>query len=137
MTGLPLLPIRRFAVCLTIATLMIALPLSAGELFQWKDASGITHYSDAPPASGKYQNRRITDAGAGVVSEASIDKPVENSQCATARANLALLEGEGPIQMQGSDADDEPTAMNTEQREAQKQLAQAAIKAYCNTATDQ
>lgn len=137
MTGLPALCVRRLAACLALAILMVAVPLSAGELFQWKDASGVTHYSDAPPPSGKYQNRRITDAGAGTASEASPRAPVENSQCATARANLALLEGEGPIQMQESDGDGEPTAMNAEQREAQKQLAQAAINAYCNGASDQ
>lgn len=137
MTGLPALPVRRLAACLCLAFLMVALPLSAGELFQWKDASGVTHYSDAPPPSGKYQNRRISDAGAGTASETTAQAPVENSQCTTARANLALLEGDGPIQMQGSDGNGDGTAMNAEQREAQKQLAQAAINAYCNGASDQ
>ena len=142
MTGLPALPVRRLAARLAFATsmvagLMVALPLSAGELFQWKDASGVTHYSDAPPPSGKYQNRRITTAGAGTASETTAQAPVENSQCTTARANLALLEGEGPIQMQGSDGSGDGTAMNAEQREAQKQLAQAAINAYCSGAANQ
>ncbi|WP_246606746.1 DUF4124 domain-containing protein [Novilysobacter antarcticus] len=137
MTGLLALPVRRLAACLALVTLMVALPLSAGELFQWKDASGVTHYSDAPPPSGQYQNRRITDSGAGTASEATAEATVENSQCTTARANLALLEGEGPIQMQGSDGDGEATAMNAEQREAQKQLAQAAINAYCGGAANQ
>lgn len=140
MTGLLALPVRRLAACLALVILMVAVPLSAGELFQWKDASGVTHYSDAPPPSGQYQNRRITDEGAGTASEDTAQAPVENSQCATARANLALLEGEGPIQMQGSDGDGdgdgEATAMNAEQREAQKQLAQAAINAYCSGAAE-
>ena len=131
MTGLPVLPIRRFTVCLALATLLLALPLSAGELYQWKDAQGVTHYSDAPPPNGNYQNRRITTAGAGVASEDSAEAPAESSQCTTARANLALLEGEGPVSMGSAEDEGEPVPMGADQRAAQKQLAEAAIKAYC------
>lgn len=131
MTGLPVLPIRRFAACLAVVTLLLALPLSAGELYQWKDAQGVTHYSDAPPPSGSYQNRRITNAGAGVASEDSAVAPAESSQCTTARANLALLEGDGPVSMGSAEDGAEPVPMGADQRAAQKQLAEAAIKAYC------
>lgn len=133
MTGLHALPFRLLLACLAIAALLIALPLSAGELYQWKDAQGVTHYSDAPPADGAYENRRITNSGANIATETSDEAPVENSQCATARANLELLQGEGPVAVEGSadDAEGEPTAMSDAQRAAQRQLAEAAIAAYC------
>ena len=131
MTGLPVLPLRRFAACLAMATLLLAMPLSAGELYQWKDAQGVTHYSDAPPPNGSYQNRRITNAGAGVASEDVAEAPAESSQCTTARANLALLEGDGPVSMASTEDSAEPVPMGVDQRAAQKQLAEAAIKAYC------
>ena len=30
---------------------LVAAPALAGEVYKWKDAQGVTHYSDAPPAS--------------------------------------------------------------------------------------
>lgn len=125
----------RFLPCLAAAALLVALPLAAGELYQWKDANGVTHYSDAPPPSGTYKNRRIHDGGtAGTAAEASEKAPAESSQCTTARANLALLEGDGPVGID-SDGDGKPdNEMSADQRGAQKQLAEAAIKVHCSPA---
>ena len=36
----------------------VAAPAVAGELYQWKDANGVTHYSDSPPP-GKATRRTI------------------------------------------------------------------------------
>lgn len=130
--------VARFLPCLAAAALLVALPLAAGELYQWKDANGVTHYSDAPPPKGDYKNRRIHDGGsAGSANEASGKAPVEGSQCTTARANLALLEGDGPVGID-SDGDGKPdNEMSADQRGAQKQLAEAAIKVHCTTAAGQ
>ena len=35
--------------CLAGVLIVLALPALAGEVYQWKDAKGVTHYSDAPP----------------------------------------------------------------------------------------
>lgn len=120
---------------LAAAALLIALPATAGELYQWKDASGVTHYSDAPPPNGDYKNRRINDGGAaGLASQASEAPVAESSQCKTARDNLALLQEEGPVGVD-SDGDGKPDSeMSAEQRAAQKQLAEAAIKVHCSAA---
>ena len=134
MTGLQVLVSPRLAAVVAAAVLLVSAPLSAGELYQWKDANGVTHYADAPPSRGSYKNRRITDAGAGTAntaSAASTEAPAENSQCVTARANLALLYGAGPVSMKGGAEGAEPSAMGPEQREAQKRLSEAAINAYC------
>src|SRR5690606_41178620 len=65
-----------------------ALPISAGELYQWKDANGVTHYSDAPPPAGAdYQNRTIRNSGTASIKTETTETPAENAQCTTARAN--------------------------------------------------
>ncbi len=127
----------RFLPCLTAAALLVALPLAAGELYQWKDAKGVTHYSDAPPPSGTYKNRRIHDGGsAGAASAASDKAPTESDQCITARTNVTLLERDGPVGID-SDGDGKPdTEMTADQRSAQKQLAEAAIKVHCTAAVE-
>ncbi|WP_412159617.1 DUF4124 domain-containing protein, partial [Pantoea sp. SIMBA_079] len=36
--------------CLVVALLAVAaLPLAASEVYSWKDARGVTHYSQTPP----------------------------------------------------------------------------------------
>ncbi len=118
-------------------TLAIALPAVATELYQWKDASGVTHYSDSPPPAGAdYQNRTIRDSGAASAAPEVAETPVQNSQCTTARGNLALLQGEGPV---GIDTDDDgkpDTEFTAEQRTAQSRLAEAAIKVHCSDSAE-
>ena len=62
-------------------------------------------------------------------------KPVENAQCTTARANLQMLAStKGPIQ-QDTDGDGKPdTVLDDTGRENQRNLAEAAVKAYCTSA---
>ncbi|MGY0797638.1 DUF4124 domain-containing protein [Lysobacter sp. A286] len=119
---------------LGVAALLVALPLTAGELYQWKDASGVTHYSDAPPPDGEYKNRVISNTGSAAIASAPADDaPAENTQCTTARGNLALLGAEGPVGID-SDGDGKPDSeMTVEQRNAQQQLAEAAINVHCST----
>ncbi|MGQ4582604.1 DUF4124 domain-containing protein [Lysobacter sp. F60174L2] len=115
---------------LAVATLSVA---SAGELYQWKDANGVTHYSDAPPPAGAdYQNRTIRNSGTASIKADTTEAPAENAQCTTARANLELLQGEGPV---GTDADKDgkpDTEFSAEERAAQTQFAEAAIKVHCS-----
>ena len=44
--------------CNTLAlTLLIATTTAvAGEVYQWKDANGVTHYSQTPPPKGVYNS---------------------------------------------------------------------------------
>lgn len=113
----------------------IALPAVAGELYQWKDANGVTHYSDAPPPAGAdYQNRTISNRGSATIAAEEVEAPAETSQCTTARGNLALLQGAGPV---GADTDNDgkpDAAFTADERAAQTQLAEAAIKVHCSVA---
>lgn len=124
---LPLLP------CLGVALMLVAAPASASKLYQWKDASGVTHYSDAPPPAGaSYTNRNISDRGSAG-SEQQDDAPAAagNEACTTARANLALLQGEGAVGIDTDGDGKSDSEMDAGQRAAQTQLAEAAIKVHC------
>ncbi|MBB3275563.1 hypothetical protein FHW78_001360 [Pseudoxanthomonas sp. OG2] len=117
---------------LALATLVVAsLPALAGPVYQWKDAKGVTHYSDKPPTDRQYQDRRIAPRGEPVPqADAAAGKSVEHPQCTTARKNLEILGSSGPVAQAGEDG--KPgQAMDDTQRANQLALAQAAEKAYC------
>ena len=104
---------------------------SAGNLYKWKDANGVTQYSERPPAGKQYETRRITDSGASVAETTAPAEAAESSQCVAARRNLELLNGSGPV-MHDTDGDGKPdAALDDTQRSAQKRLAEAAAAAYC------
>jgi hypothetical protein len=116
----------------TLSLVLLAASTAAGaaNLYKWKDANGVTHYSEKPPEGQTYDTRRI-DAHAGVAPAEAPTAQAESTQCTTARKNLEVLGGSGPV-MQDTDGDGKPdTALDEGQRAAQKNLADAAVKAYC------
>ncbi|MDL5366185.1 DUF4124 domain-containing protein [Xanthomonas sp. NCPPB 2654] len=103
----------------------------AATLYQWKDAQGVTHYSESPPPGGKYQARRVDGHGGAPAEATEAAAPAENANCLSARKNLDILGKPGKV-MTDRDGDGKPDAeLDEAQREAQKGLAEAAIKAYC------
>lgn len=117
-------------VALLVLLAGIASGAAAQQVYQWKDAKGVTHYSDNPPTGQKFQDRRINQRGAAVV-EAAVSQPVENPMCVTARANLKLLGGTAAVQ-QDSDGDGKADkTLSTSERDDQRNLAEAAVRAYC------
>lgn len=126
---MPRLPI----LALAAAGLLAASAVQGGEVYQWKDANGVTHYSQTPPPKGSYQQRVISADRAGtaqpVVAQAAT--ATEESRCATAKANLAALGSGRPVHETGSDG--QPgRALNDAERASQLELANAAVKAYCS-----
>ncbi|WP_439448081.1 DUF4124 domain-containing protein [Stenotrophomonas sp. ATs4] len=119
--------------CLGCLLLLASANAVAGPVYKWKDAHGVTQYSETPPAGKQYETReqaRSPQAPASATPAAPEATPV-SEQCSTARANLTLLEGTGTV-MQDTNGDGKAdTALSPEQRTAQKGLAEAAIKAYC------
>ena len=71
-----------------------ALPVVAGQVYTWKDAKGVTHYADAPPAGQKLTPRNV---GGRPATPAAAPKAVANSDCSNARRNLTLLQGKDAI----------------------------------------
>ena len=129
----------RLLSCLSVLALCLATAsaVQAQQVYQWKDKNGVTHYSDSPPPNQAAQNRRINQYGAAAADAPQpAGKPVENAQCTTARANLQMLAAtKGPIQ-QDTDGDGKPDdTLDDTGRENQRNLAEAAVKAYCTAGT--
>ncbi len=130
---------QRLAFLSALCSLSVALSVchaqqTASEVYQWKDAKGVTHYSQTPPTSGSYKQRVITQTqAASPVAAATAEAAVENTQCTVAKRNIAALDSERPVG-QDADGDGQPDAtMTDEQRASQRSLAEAAVKAYCTT----
>ena len=117
----------------TVALLLAAAstPAFAQKVYQWKDAKGVTHYSDSPPPGQQYQDRRVDNRGEPLPQDVAAGKPMESPQCITAKLNLSLLAGKGAVQ-QDTDGDGKPDkVLGDEDRANQRNLADAAVKAYC------
>jgi len=126
--AMPRLPILAFAA----AGLLAASAVHGGEVYQWKDANGVTHYSQTPPPAGSFQQRQITgtDRARSASPAAPVPAASGDPRCATARANLAALGSGRPVHEAGDDG--QPgRALNDAERASQLELANAAIRAYC------
>ena len=111
--------------------LLASASTQAGTVYKWKDANGVTQYSEKAPTGQKYEARKVEgrDPVARPATAAAV--PAQSADCTTARSNLSLLDGKGAV-MQDTDGDGKAeTALSDEQRGAQRNLAEAAIKAYC------
>ncbi len=123
------MPVRRIALSAAVLACCAGIA-AAGPVYQWKDAKGVTHSSDKPPVGVAYEVRRI-DAHDTITQAAQATpagRAVEPPQCTTARANLELLQSGDPVDQE---VDGKRQTLDDTQREAQKQLAEAAIRAYC------
>lgn len=113
-----------------LALLLAAAPTLAQQqrVYQWKDAKGVTHYTDLPPTQA-HKSRDIDNKGN--TPEIATVKPVENEQCANSRSNLTRLQTNQAV---GVDTDGDGKSdrnLSSDERASQIELNQAAIKAYC------
>lgn len=128
---------------LGLSVLLLPAVAAAQDIYQWKDANGVTHFSERPPASGTYSQRRITQhsvspptaapaaptASAAPTAAATQDDP-RVTQCRTAQANIEALSGDAPVQQ--DDGSGTPRVLSDSERAAQLDFAQAAARAYCD-----
>ena len=120
------------ALALGLLALCIVTPAAAGDVYQWKNAHGVTQYSSTPPAKGKFKSRAIRDSD--VQATTTPAKPAENPVCAIARKNVAMLKGKAAIQVD-SNGDGKPgKTLSDADRANQMQLAEATLKVNCATA---
>ena len=116
--------------CLLLLAAGLCTSASATNVYQWKDAQGVTHSSDKPPPGQKYDTRRI-DASAQTVETAAPAAAAPSPQCTTAQQNLALLSRDVAVQ-QDTDGDGKPDkTLDDTDRVNQRGLSEAAVKAYC------
>lgn len=102
----------------------------SGGVYKWKDARGITHYSDRPPPAGTYASVRA-NASARLAPPAPLDQ-----RCSTARSNIERLNsGNSDIGLD-ADRDGRPDApMSASMRADQLRMAEAAVRNFCPPAT--
>ena len=101
----------------------------ASGIYQWKDAKGVTHYTDTPPPGSEYKQRNIYQPDAGQPAA----KPAEDPTCATARNNLAILNSQQNVQLD-SDGDGKPDkTLSDSDRANQLALAQATLNISCTS----
>lgn len=102
----------------------------AGGVYKWKDARGVTHYSDRPPPGGSYASVRA-DAAARVAGPAPLDP-----RCTTARSNIERLNsGNADIGLD-ADRDGKPDApLTAAMRVDQLRMAEAAARNFCPPTT--
>ncbi|MET0329727.1 MAG: DUF4124 domain-containing protein [Luteimonas sp.] len=135
----------RRTIVTALAWLVCAAPLAANEIYSWKDARGVTHYSQTPPPAGtRFDVRHVT--GTPAPSTPATPAPVatptpapasnavnaaggDAGQCDLARKNVAALKAEGAVQQVG--ADGKPRALDGNARADQLALSEAAVRAYC------
>lgn len=130
---------------------------SAQQVYKWKDANGVVHYSQTAPASGtQYSKVRLsgepdvssnpapTSAPAGAPASADqagaapraaspgtqANTPANLKRlCSQLDANIATLQGKTPVVQQGSNG--QQTVMSDDQREQQLATARSQQRQFC------
>lgn len=130
-------PLLALAACIALFP-SVATAQASDKVYKWTDANGVTHYGDAPPASGDYEATPIpaVDRAARAPAEAATDAAApaatnEDPQCADVRKHLELLRGDSQVQQ---DTDGDGTAdkiLSQADREAQARLAEEMLATHC------
>ena len=138
---------------LIVLALLLVAPLAAAQqIYKWTDAKGTVHYSQsAPPEGTRFQQVKLAggvesaDApaaqpnteSASVPADAPApaapvaDTPANRARlCATLKANLATLQGSGPVVMQQGG---KPAVLSDAQRQQQVATANAQYRQYCGS----
>ena len=130
----PQLVVKKRALTLGLLALAVCATANAGDVYQWKNAHGVTQYSSTPPATGTYRTRTIHNEQVDASDAKPAAKPTENPSCDIARKNMVMLQGKAAVQID-SDGDGKPDkTLSDDDRANQMQLAQATLKVTCATA---
>ncbi|MCY7354628.1 MAG: DUF4124 domain-containing protein [Lysobacter sp.] len=125
-------PVNRIVLATGLGLFAVSLctAVVAGEVYQWKDAKGVTQYSSTPPPKGAFKVRTINNQGAAATATTVANaKSAENPQCGMARSNVAALQGKGAVQ-QDSDGDGKPDkTLSDSERASQLGLALSVMSA--------
>jgi hypothetical protein len=130
-------------------------PAFAQSVYSWKDAKGVTHYSDTPPPKGT-ETRKVkpqpappapvapdtakspaapqanaSGAAADKVAAAEREKQRAES-CKNAQSNLTLLQGSGGVEVDSDGDGKGDQLLDTAQRAKEIENMQAAVQANCS-----
>jgi hypothetical protein len=125
----------RIALIASALLLGVAPAVFAGEVYQWKDANGVTHYSQTPPPQGKFQARSIYQRQTAAPGQTVDSAPVESPQCTTARKNIELLMSGAKLQMDSDGDGKADRDLSDSDRDKQLQIAQTVSRVNCGAST--
>jgi len=153
------MPLRTFlaASVIGLSLACIAGFASAQQIYKWKDANGVTHFSQTPPASGTHYTKVSlagepevssnppsssandnTEPNTGTPPRATAaggtqpDTPSNRAQlCKQLSSNIALLQSKQPVVAAASSGKQE--VMSDNAREAQLATARAQQTQYCSS----
>ena len=116
----------------TLLLTLLAAPVLAQQqqrVYQWKDGSGVTHYTDTAPTE-RHKTRDI-DVRTGTTAGPTVAKSEESEQCTNARNNLARLQSSDGVGID-TNGDGKPDRNLTDaERKSQMTLNEAGVKAFC------
>jgi hypothetical protein len=132
----------------TLAVLLAACPLAFAQAYKWKDAQGVTHYSDSPPPAGtKYDKVKTSgsvEAPAGDAAKpapapeppkaapagATADTPENRKKlCATLQSNMDVLTRQQQVSVDDGKGGQVP--LDEAGRKRQIETTQAQMTLYC------
>ncbi|HTI97187.1 MAG TPA: DUF4124 domain-containing protein [Rudaea sp.] len=141
---------NRKLVLLALSCFVVGAYAADRQVYKWTDASGVVHFSDAPPpkdaktvqlmrVSGDDRPHAVEAAGgeaggaapAGTngADNAAASGNANAKACATARNNLEILNSKMPVSVTGPDGKAVP--LDDKARAAQIAVANANIELYC------
>jgi len=147
---------RRLPIALV---LLLVAPLATAQVYKWTDAQGTTHFSETPPPGNtKYSQVTVAtgteapaspggsaaSASTSSSSTGSSQSSSDNTQmpdtpenraklCASLKANIATLQGSGPVVMQGTGGQQQ--LLNADQRKQQLDAGQSTYQQYCSNSS--
>lgn len=143
----------------------IAAPVFAQSVYTWKDAKGVTHYSDSPPPESTKQKVRTVDVPPAPPSTPVVARPVlptpaatvarapgaapkqpdpnalmaaaeaRAAACKQAQANLEVLKTNAPVGMDQDGDGKNDSVLDAAERTKQTANMQAAVTANCAAPT--
>jgi len=117
---------------LLILTCLAAAPAYAQQFYSWRDADGVRHFSDSPPAHENYVPRQIRERGqrAAETAETATGAPSSNPACTRARANIAVFANNDSVRMDRNN-DGEAELLSDVERAAELDRALVISRRAC------
>lgn len=117
----------------------LSMPLSAAQLYQWKDENGVVHFTDKPPKGKNATKMRVKSpplsGNEGEKQGTKTAPPNANAQrCETERKRLDVLQSNMTVRMRNDDGT--MRELNPEEMQQEIGFSQAAIERYCAPGTD-
>lgn len=128
------------ATALVVLAVAAAAPATA-QIYKWKDAKGVTNYSESPPAGRPYTVQESprsaptpapatgtgTTTGTGTATTAASSN---DPRCDTARKNVTALQGKSQVTIDANNDGKPDKTLSDAERASELEMARATLKAY-------